>query len=187
MNPLLIPYMLIINRLIGWRYKNIGRALFAAGYGYVLTPDVKFADPAIMSIVAIILSVVWVFFTRGLGHQDFFSMGRPVSPRRQFLTPATVWLYEHLISRPANHDSVLYDIFGMGLKGLLINIPLIALNPLYGLLAEFSWPFSYWLGWKIAPMFKNIPKKGIFCPSSGTFWGECLTGLFTGVCLYAAV
>lgn len=88
-----------------------------------------------------LLAAAFSYLTYELGHGTFYTMnGRnPDEPDRvQTLEKLFGWAYRGDKCKPA------YSWFMMGIKGILIALPLGPVALLNGIL----WPAAYWLGWK---------------------------------------
>lgn len=96
-----------------------------------------------------VMAWVWSFFAMEMGHGTFYGMQgyndhnrESENPRIQTLEKVFRPIYTALggnIYHPA------YSWVGMGLKGLLIGLPIAP----WGLLLAFLWPVSYWIGHRI--------------------------------------
>lgn len=137
-------------------------------------------DPAHALIGVAVAAFGWAYAWMETGHGTAYTMARVPEiantidpktgkPRKQTLS----WVVDPLCKAiGAPLGGVFYSWVFMGLKGLLIGLPLFPL----GLALAILWPLAYEIGWQATERSAKIRDK-----MAPTEIGEYVTGAFTGL------
>lgn len=176
-NFLIIPFQAITARMSGGglyaskMWSRLPELMFALPFAYATYMKTGLWYVALISYIV-------SFFTMELGHGTFYKMTGYVDanrdpdkadkPRIQSIEVVFRPIYKIL---GGDIYSPLYSWFMMAIKGSLIALPLVLINPILVLALAILWPFSYWICIKV---------------DNNAEMAELFSGMMAGIVVYTS-